>query len=176
MPAALPFGWSSQKVEGRTVYVDSLTRRTTFTDPRLAFARESRSSGQQQFRQKWDASSTALQVLHGRDLSGKVAVVTGAGSGVGRAAARALAFHNCRVVAAGRAGAGERLAAELERERPGRKVESVWLELEDLAGVVRAAREIRSRHPRLDYLVLCAGQYRSTYTTTIDGLETMLLV
>jgi WW domain-containing oxidoreductase len=34
-------------------------------------------------RQRFDASSTALQVLHGLDLSGQVAVITGANSGIG---------------------------------------------------------------------------------------------
>lgn len=36
------------------------------------------------FRQRFDASSTALQILHGRDLSGKVMVVTGATAGIGK--------------------------------------------------------------------------------------------
>jgi len=40
-------------------------------------------------RQRFDASSTALQVLHGQDLSGQLAVVTGASSGIG--------YHTARV-------------------------------------------------------------------------------
>lgn len=32
---------------------------------------------------RFDGSSTALQVLHGRDLSGKIAVITGANCGIG---------------------------------------------------------------------------------------------
>lgn len=37
----------------------------------------------QPVRQRFDGSSTALAVLHGRDLRGKVALVTGANTGIG---------------------------------------------------------------------------------------------
>lgn len=37
----------------------------------------------QPVRQRFDGSSTALAVLHGRDLRGKVALVTGANVGIG---------------------------------------------------------------------------------------------
>ena len=56
----------------KVVYVDNINKRTTFTDPRLAFAREL--AGKEKFRQKHDASTTAGQVVHGLDLSGSQAV------------------------------------------------------------------------------------------------------
>lgn len=79
----LPFGWEKQvNAEGKIFYVDHINSRTTYADPRLAFAvEENERPGD--FRQRFDASSTALQVLHGRDLSGKVAIVTGANCGIG---------------------------------------------------------------------------------------------
>ena len=64
--------------------MDHENKKTTFTDPRLAFAVEDQEGGEQGIRQRFDASSSALQVLHGRDLSGRVALVTGANSGIGR--------------------------------------------------------------------------------------------
>ena len=59
-----------------------VNQKTTYTDPRLAFAEEVKNSPLD-FRQKFDGSSTALQVLHGRDMSGKYVIVTGANSGIG---------------------------------------------------------------------------------------------
>lgn len=38
------------------------------------------------------------QVLHGRDLSGKVAIVTGANCGIGYETVRAMAFHGAHVI------------------------------------------------------------------------------
>lgn len=35
-------------------------------------------------RQRFDASTHALQILHGRDLGGKVAIITGANCGIGK--------------------------------------------------------------------------------------------
>lgn len=55
---------------------------TAYTDPRLAFAVEE-TSNENEIRQKFDASSSGLQVIHGRDLSGEIAIVTGASSGIG---------------------------------------------------------------------------------------------
>lgn len=62
-----------------------LNKRTTYTDPRLAFAVEE-SNNPQDFNQRFDAFSTALGVLQGRDLSGKYAIITGANSGIGLSA------------------------------------------------------------------------------------------
>lgn len=64
------------------IYLSShINQKTTLTDPRLAFAVTDSSK---ELKQKYDGSSTALQVLNGRDLSGKYVIVTGANSGIGR--------------------------------------------------------------------------------------------
>lgn len=78
----LPFGWERcvDKNTGKVIYVDHENKRTTYTDPRLAFAEEEKEHIHD-YRQRFDASSTALQVLHGRDLSKQVALITGANTG-----------------------------------------------------------------------------------------------
>lgn len=79
----LPFGWERcvDKNTGKVIYVDHENKRTTYTDPRLAFAEEEKEHIHD-YRQRFDASSTALQVLHGRDLSKQVALITGANTGI----------------------------------------------------------------------------------------------
>lgn len=64
------------------IFIDHSNQRTTYADPRLAFATEEKEHIMD-FRQRFDASSTALQILHGYDLSGKVILITGATNGIG---------------------------------------------------------------------------------------------
>ncbi|MFE2299209.1 oxidoreductase [Streptomyces sp. NPDC059445] len=102
---------------------------------------------------------------------GRVAVVTGANSGLGLVTARELARHGARVVLACRSEARGRAAAELiAAEVPGAEVESGRLDLGDLASV----REFADSFPydRLDLLVNNAGVMALPYATTVDGFET----
>ena len=79
----MPPGWERcVSDEGQVLFIDHANRTTTYTDPRLAFATEYRESSQP-VRQRFDGTSTALSVLHGRDLRNKVALVTGANTGIG---------------------------------------------------------------------------------------------
>ena len=79
----MPTGWEKCiSDDGSVLFVDHINNITTYTDPRLAFAIEYREMSEP-VRQRFDGSSTALAVLHGRDLRGKVALVTGANSGIG---------------------------------------------------------------------------------------------
>jgi len=173
----LPFGWERKILpDNKVVYVDLVNKKTTFTDPRLAYARETVTANTS-FRQKFDASSTALQVVHGRDLTGHTALVTGANSGVGWETARTLALQGCEVVLAcrseERAGAA---IATLRKERPNVRVSHLLMDLASLASVKTAARQFIVDHKKLDYLVLNAGTFPQEYTTTQDGLETIMQV
>ncbi|MFE0255177.1 oxidoreductase [Streptomyces sp. NPDC059010] len=105
------------------------------------------------------------------DQSGRVAVVTGANSGLGYVTARELTRRGARVVLACRseargAAARDRMAAEV----PGADVELRRLDLGDLASV----REFAETFPydRLDLLVNNAGVMALPYGTTADGFET----
>lgn len=63
------------------IFFSHINKKTTYTDPRLAFAEDE--SSRREIKQKFDGNSTALQILSGRDLSGKYVIVTGGNSGIG---------------------------------------------------------------------------------------------
>lgn len=86
------------------------------------------------------------------DLSDRVAVVVGAGSGIGRASAALLARHGATVVCADRAGpAVEELAAEIESQ--GHRAEGRPVDLLEGAEVEALVAEAVERHGRLDVAV-----------------------
>jgi len=89
------------------------------------------------------------------DLTGKVALVTGASRGIGRAIAARLAEQGATVVAAARGDHARDAVAELTAE--GRKAEALTLDVTDAAALERTPDEIVSRHGRLDIVVSNAG-------------------
>ncbi|MFD7923563.1 SDR family NAD(P)-dependent oxidoreductase [Streptomyces sp. NPDC059740] len=85
-------------------------------------------------------SSTADEVIDGVDLSGRRALVTGAGSGIGTETARALASAGAEVVlAVRRPDAGERTAGQLREETGNPHVSAAELDLADLGSVAAFA-------------------------------------
>jgi NAD(P)-dependent dehydrogenase (short-subunit alcohol dehydrogenase family) len=105
-------------------------------------------------------------------LSGTVALVTGANSGIGFETARALAGHGAHVVLACRnQDKAAEAAAALERGCPGASIAVLALDLSDLVSVRRAAEEFRAGHDHLDLLVNNAGVMGTPYRQTADGFE-----
>jgi NAD(P)-dependent dehydrogenase (short-subunit alcohol dehydrogenase family) len=99
---------------------------------------------------------------------GRVALVTGAGSGIGVEIARGLAGLGATVVLAGRnADAARRVQAAL----PDATTEFAELDLADLASVRRCAESLRARHRRIDLLINNAGVMHRVRTETKDGFE-----
>ncbi|MEU4224170.1 oxidoreductase [Nonomuraea sp. NPDC026600] len=102
------------------------------------------------------------------DQSGRLAVVTGANSGIGYVTARELARHGTHVVLACRDPERGRDAADrLLAEVPGAKVETRRLDLAALASV----REFADGLDRLDLLVNNAGVAMVPQARTADGFE-----
>ncbi|MBF0815741.1 SDR family NAD(P)-dependent oxidoreductase [Microbacterium paludicola] len=104
---------------------------------------------------------------HIPDQSGRVAIVTGANTGLGFETARLLAEHGAHVIIAvrdvekGRTAAG-RIAGEVTVQR---------LDLASLDSIRAAASDIRADHPRIDLLINNAGVMYTPRQTTADGFE-----
>jgi NADP-dependent 3-hydroxy acid dehydrogenase YdfG len=94
-------------------------------------------------------------------LQGKIAWLTGAGSGIGRAGAQALAETGARVIVSGRSQEGLDETVALITKAGG-KAEAIALDVADKAAVARAGAEILARHGGVDILVNSAGLNLST--------------
>lgn len=89
-------------------------------------------------------------------LNGKVAWITGAGTGIGLAGAQALAAAGAKVVMSGRR--ADVLAAEADKIcSAGGAAEVEVLDVSDAAAVQAVAGRILARHGRIDILVNSAG-------------------
>ena len=104
--------------------------------------------------------------------SQRVAVVTGASSGIGLYTAIGLARAGMRVVMAGRDRGRTEAARRLVAERSGSdRVEVALADFSRLGDVRRLADEILAAHDRLDVLVNNAGLFSPQYRLSADGFE-----
>jgi len=109
-------------------------------------------------------------------MGGKVALVTGGTSGIGKATAMALAAMGADLVVVGRdPERGEKAAAEI-RAQTGSRVDLALADLSSQAEVRALAEEFRRRYDRLDVLVNNAGLVQSKRTETEDGLESTFAI
>lgn len=109
------------------------------------------------------------------DQTGRLAVVTGATSGLGRLTALELARHGARVVLAVRdRDAGTAVAGDIRDRVPGAQVEVGELDLASLTSVREFARRLTAKVPKLDVLINNAGVMRTPAVTTADGFEMQL--
>jgi 3-oxoacyl-[acyl-carrier protein] reductase len=106
-------------------------------------------------------------------LAGKVAVVTGASSGIGAASARLLAAAGAGVVVGYNKGA-ERAAA-LITELPGEGHRAMQLPLEDTAQIRKVAAAVREAFGRADILVNSAGFTRMVPHHDLEALDDDLI-
>ena len=107
------------------------------------------------------------------DQSGRVAIVTGANSGLGFDTAAVLAGKGAHVVLAVRnLDKGNQAADRIKTKSPNAVIAVQELDLTSLESVRKAADELRSTHPRIDLLINNAGvMYVPTRETTQDGFE-----
>lgn len=106
------------------------------------------------------------------DIAGKTILITGASSGIGLAAAEALAKKGARLILVGRNPEKTEAAAEQVRAAaPGAAVE---VELADQGSLVQMrsfGARLRERLDHIDVLLNNAGAMHTTRKTTEDGFE-----
>jgi len=109
------------------------------------------------------------------DQGGRLAVITGANSGIGFEAAKALAGKSTRVImAVRRPERGEAAAAHIRAAHPGAAVEVWQLDLAELASVRAFAERFRREQGELPLLLNNAGVMAIPYRRTADGFEMQL--
>jgi NAD(P)-dependent dehydrogenase (short-subunit alcohol dehydrogenase family) len=107
------------------------------------------------------------------DQTGRVAIVTGANSGIGFETARVLAEKGAHVVMACRnLDKANPKAAEIRVALPDASLEVMALDLSDLSSVRSFAEAFRAKHSRLDLLINNAGIMVPPYGKTAQGFET----
>lgn len=108
-------------------------------------------------------------------LAGRVALVTGANSGLGLETARALAGAGAHVILAARSAEKAGTArAEILATFPEASLEVLEMDLASQASIKAAASAVAKKHPTLDILVNNAGVMALPEGRTEDGYETQL--
>ncbi len=112
------------------------------------------------------------------ELTGKVAVITGGNSGIGKQTAVELAAMGARVVIAARNSQKANAAVKevQERTRAGDRVTTMPIDLASFASVREFAKAYADSHERLDILINNAGLVLRKRTVTEDGHETQFQV
>ena len=113
------------------------------------------------------------------ELKGKVAWITGGGSGIGLAGALELARAGAQVVISGRTPrTNESGLAQLKSVG---SAEAIQLDVSDKSAVTRAAADIEKRHGRIDILVTSAGTNiggakRNFRTMSLEGWDDVVRI
>ncbi|GAB5369278.1 hypothetical protein AAMO2058_001391300 [Amorphochlora amoebiformis] len=121
-----------------------------------------------------------------KSLVGKVAIVTGSNSGIGRETAYGLAKRGCTVILACRNEVKgkvteEEINAALERESKhgsidGSKGKAIYIQLDlaSLSNVVKFVDNVKGRFQSIHILVNNAGLNATGYKTTSDGIDLLM--
>jgi short-subunit dehydrogenase len=107
--------------------------------------------------------------MHAQSFSGKSAVITGAGRGLGAAFAVVLADLGAEVIMTGRTGETLYSTAEAIHQRTGKRPQTLIFDLADPGEVTRTAKKMRDEMPRLDVLINNGAQWLAGSMTEHDA-------
>lgn len=121
---------------------------------------------------RFDGASTTDQVIEGISLKGKLAVVTGASSGLGQETSRVLAAAGATVLMVARnEDALEGVAQEIRQQHPEAQLLTQIMDLADLNSVRSAAMAILQRTDEIQLLINNAGVMACPLMRTAQGFE-----
>jgi NADP-dependent 3-hydroxy acid dehydrogenase YdfG len=115
--------------------------------------------------------------MPGTELKGKVAWITGGGSGIGLAGALELAKAGAHVVISGRS--ADTLKKAEKDLRDAGSGEAIALDVADHKAVAKAADEVQRRHGHIDILVNSAGinlPKRSFRNVSVEGWDQVVAI
>jgi NAD(P)-dependent dehydrogenase (short-subunit alcohol dehydrogenase family) len=106
------------------------------------------------------------------DQTGKIAIITGANSGIGFHTSRALAAKGAKVVMACRdLEKGQHAVSAILEDYPRSSLELFYLDLADLRSVKSLVHAFAEKHTHLHILINNAGLMATPYRQTVDGFE-----
>jgi NAD(P)-dependent dehydrogenase (short-subunit alcohol dehydrogenase family) len=107
-----------------------------------------------------------------QDMQGKIAIVTGSNTGIGKETARGLAKRGATVVLACRdMGKAQAARDDIARTTGRDDVKALALDLGSKASIRAFAEQFKASYGRLDVLVNNAGVWSTSRKTTADGFE-----
>jgi NAD(P)-dependent dehydrogenase (short-subunit alcohol dehydrogenase family) len=110
-------------------------------------------------------------------MQGKICLVTGANSGIGKATALELARQGATVVMVCReAGRGKAAQEEIIKVSGNRTVDLLVADLSSQEAIHKLAEDFKQRYTHLHVLINNAGMVMLRRTETVDGLEMTLAV
>jgi retinol dehydrogenase-14 len=110
-------------------------------------------------------------------MRGKVCLITGGNSGIGKATALGLANTGATVVVVGRdRGRGEAAVAEIRGKSGNGSVDLMLADLSSQESIRQLAKDFKDTYQRLHVLINNAGVFLSKRTVTVDGIETTFAV
>jgi retinol dehydrogenase-12 len=108
----------------------------------------------------------------GEEMKGKVCLITGATSGVGKAAASRLAAQGATVIGIGRDKTRcEQTITELQQISGNPDIEFLLADLSDQVQIRQLVEDFESRYDRLDVLINNAGAFFLRRKLSAQGIE-----
>jgi NAD(P)-dependent dehydrogenase (short-subunit alcohol dehydrogenase family) len=107
------------------------------------------------------------------DMTGKICLITGGNSGIGKATALGLAKLSATVVIVSRdKDKGEATLIEIKSKTGNRNIDALTADLSSLDSVRELAHDFKARYKKLHVLINNAGVFLPKRIPTVDGLET----